>query len=224
MKYKEWLNVRCYYGGGSLGINLASFLISDEHDVTLIESNEKLCHNASSELDALVICGKGTDKKILEEINLDEADVFVAATENDETNLMACGLVKGYKVPKIIARVSDHSHGEAFKRLGINSVFYPDVTLARYLKKLIIRPKIDNLMVFGKGEAELLDFTIDQEETIGKKIGDISPTDDYIIVAVYENGKIVIPKPDMVLKEGMKVSMLVKTKFVQEVLKRFTKL
>ena len=76
----------------------------------------------------------------------------------------------------------------------------------------------------GKGDAELLDFTVDSEMSIGKKVGELSPTDDFIIVAIYENGNIVIPKPDMVLKEGMKVSVLVKTKFAQDVLKRFTKL
>ena len=72
-------------GGGRVGLNLASFLISDGHDVTLIESDNSLCTNAASELDALVICGNGTDTKTLEEANLKDADVFVAATGNDES-------------------------------------------------------------------------------------------------------------------------------------------
>ncbi|MEN6592990.1 MAG: NAD-binding protein, partial [Methanobacterium sp.] len=92
-------------GGGRVGLNLASFLISDGHDVTLIESDSELCNNAASELDALVICGNGTDTKILEEANLKDADVFVAATGHDETNLLACVLVRDYNVGKIIARV-----------------------------------------------------------------------------------------------------------------------
>ena len=131
---------------------------------------------------------------------------------------------KEYKVPKIIARVSDPTHEIAFKKVGVNSVISPEVTAASYLEKLIIRPKIADLVILGKGDAELLDFTVDYEESIGKRIGDLSPTDDFIIVAIYKNGNIVIPKPDMVLKEGMKVSILVKTKFAQDVLKRFTKL
>jgi trk system potassium uptake protein TrkA len=211
-------------GGGKVGFNLASFLISDGHDVTLIESNESLCNNIASELDALVIFGNGTDIKTLEEANIKDADVFVAATGHDESNLMACVLVKEYNVPKIIARVNDHNHEAAYKKIGVDAVISPELTAASYLEKLIIRPTIADLVVLGKGDAELLDFTVDYKKTIGKKVSDLSPTDDFIIVAIYEKGKIVIPKPDMILKEGMKVTVLVKTKFAQKVLKRFTKL
>ncbi len=211
-------------GGGKVGFNLASFLISDGHDVTLIESNESLCNNIASELDALVIFGNGTDIKTLEEANIKDADVFVAATGHDESNLMACVLVKEYNVPKIIARVNDHNHEAAYKKIGVDAVISPELTAASYLEKLIIRPKIADLVVLGKGDAELLDLTVDHEKTIGKRVGDLSPTDDFIIVAIYEKGKILIPKPDMILNKGMKVSVLVKTKFAQDVLKRFSKL
>jgi trk system potassium uptake protein len=211
-------------GGGRVGLNLASFLISDGHDVTLIESDNKLCTNAASELDALVICGNGTDTKTLEEANLKDADVFVAATGNDETNLLACVLVREYNVGKIIARVSDPSHAQAFKKIGVDSVISPELTAASYLEKLIIRPKIADLVVLGKGDAELLDIALENKSVVGKTIGDVSPNENFIIVAVYENGNIKIPKPDMVLNNGMKISILVKTKHAKDVMKRFTKM
>jgi trk system potassium uptake protein len=211
-------------GGGRVGLNLASFLIADGHDVTLIENNGTLCNNAASDLDALIICGNGTDTKTLEEANVKDADVYVAATGNDETNLLSCILVREWNIPKIFARVSDPSHGEAFRKVGINSVISPELTTASYLEKLIIRPKIADLVVLGKGDAELLDLTLENEKTIGERIGDISPNNNFIIVAVYENGDITIPKPNMVLKVGMKISILVKTKYAKEVMRRFTKL
>jgi len=210
-------------GGGRVGLNLASFLIADGHDVTLIENDGNLCTNAAAELDALVICGNGTDTKTLEEANVASADVFVAATGNDEANLLACILVREFELPKIIARVSEPSHAEAFRKVGIDSVISPEITAASYLEKLIIRPKIADLVVMGKGDAELLDFNLENEKVVGKRVGDISPTEDFIIVAVYENGDITIPKADIVLKKGMKVSILVKTKSAREVMKRFTK-
>ena len=211
-------------GGGRVGLNLASFLISDGHDVRLIERDDNLCNIAASELDALVISGNGTDIKTLEESNIKDADVFVAATGHDEANLLACVLVREYNIPKIIARVNDPNHSAAFKKIGVDSVISPELTAASYLEKLIIRPKIADLVVLGRGDAELLDLTVDHENTIGKRVGDLSPTDDFIIVAIYEKGQIMIPKPDMILNKGMKVSVLVKTKFAQDVLKRFTKL
>ena len=66
-------------GGGRVGMNLASFLISDGHYITLIENNEEKCRVIASELDATVICGNGTDINTLEESNLEDADFFVAA-------------------------------------------------------------------------------------------------------------------------------------------------
>jgi trk system potassium uptake protein TrkA len=211
-------------GGGRVGLNLASFLTSDGHDVTLIENDEGLCQNAVNELDALVICGNGTDIKTLEEADISSADVFVAATGNDESNLLASILVREYKVPKLIARVSEPSHEDAFKKIGIQSVISPELTAASYLEKLIIRPKIADLVILGKGDAELLDITLENERVIGKKLGDVSPHENFIIVAVYENGNISIPRQDMILEKGMKISILVKTKFAKEVMKRFTKL
>ena len=211
-------------GGGRMGLTLASLLIADGHDVTLIENDQSLCNNASSELDAMVICGSGTDAKVLVESNIEDADVFVAATGSDEGNLLACILVREYKIPKIISRVSDPTHSIAFKKIGINSVVSPEITTASYVEKLIIRPKIADLVVMGKGDAELLDIKLENEKSIGKTIGDISPDDNFLIVAIYENGNLIIPKPEMVLKKGMKISILVKTKYAQKVMNRFTKL
>ena len=71
---------------------------------------------------------------------------------------------------------------------------------------------------------DLLDITLENKSVIGKKIGDISPNENFIIVAVFDNGNINIPKPEMVLTKGMKVSILVKTKFAKDIMKRFTKL
>lgn len=209
-------------GSGRVGENLASFLINDGHDIVLVETDRDLCSIAASQLDALVLCGNCTDPQILEDANIDEADVFVAVTGSDDSNLLACMLAKEYKVPKILARVIDPRHERVFKKIGVDLIINPERIVANYLGKLIIRPKITDLVILGKGDGELIDLFIDSEKTVGKKIGDLSPTDDFLIVAVYENGNIVIPKPDMVLKEGMKISILVKTEHAPEILKIFT--
>lgn len=210
-------------GAGRVGLTLASNLVSRGHDVTLIESDDSLCGNAASELDALVICGNGTDTRTLEESNVSDADVFVAATGNDEANLLSCILVKQFNIKKIIARLSNPDHEEAFKKVGIDDVISPELTAAGYLEKIITRPKVADLIVIGKGDAEILDITIKNKRVIGKRVGDISPTDRSIIVAIYKNGELTIPKSDMVLNEGDKISILVKTEAVKEIVNMCTK-
>ncbi|MCI6775513.1 potassium channel family protein [Methanobrevibacter boviskoreani] len=208
-------------GGGRVGLSLASLLIEDGYDITLIENNEVLSNNASVELDALVICGSGTDTKILEEANIQDADFFVATTGNDETNLLSCILVREYGIPKIIARVSNTDHEEAFKKVGIDEVINPERTAAGYLEKIITRPNVADLTAFGQGDAEILDMIITNNKIIGKQIYEVSPDDDYIIIATYENGRLEIPKQDDILTKGKKISILVKRDALKKTEKKF---
>ncbi len=197
-------------GGGRVGLALANLLIEEGYDITLIESDESLCSEVAAELDALVICGNGTSSKLLEETNIEDADFFIATTGNDEANLLSCILVRKYDVPNIIARVSNPDHEEAFKEVGIDNVISPEITAAGYLQKLVTRPNVAELITLGEGDAEILDMTITNDKVIGKRFKDISPTKEYIIIATYHNGKLVIPQPDNTISRGEKVSVLVK--------------
>lgn len=208
-------------GAGRVGLSLANLLIEDGHDITIIENKDTLCTNASLELDALVICGNGTDSKTLEEANIEDADYFVASTGNDESNLLSCILVKNYEVPNIIARVSNPDHEDAFIKVGIDNVISPERTAAGFLEKLITRPNVASLISLGEGDAEILDMTVTSDKAVGKKIKDVSPTDDYIIIAIYEGEKLIIPQQDSVLVRGQKISVLVKRGFFKKASKKF---
>lgn len=197
-------------GGGRVGLALANLLINDGEDITLIESDEALCSEVAAELDALVICGNGTNSKLLEETNIEDADYFIATTGNDEANLLSCILVRKYDVPHIIARVSNPDHEEAFKEVGIEQVISPEKTAAEQLQKLVTRPNVAELTTLGEGDAEILDMTITNDRVVGKRFKDISPTKEYIIIATYQNNKLVIPQPDNIISRGEKVSILVK--------------
>ena len=197
-------------GGGRVGLALANLLIENGQDITLIESDETLCAEVAAELDALVICGNGTNSKLLEETNIEDADYFIATTGNDEANLLSCILVRKFNVPHIIARVSNPDHEEAFKEVGIDHVISPEIAAAAQLQKLVTRPNAAELMTLGEGDAEILDMTITNDKIVGKRFKDISPTKDYIIISTYQNGKLVIPQPDNTISRGEKVTALVK--------------
>ena len=197
-------------GLGRVGLSLANLLIDDGYDLTLIDDNASLCNEAAAELDALVICGNGTNSKLLEETNIEDADFFIATTGNDEANLLSCILVRKYDVPNIIARVSNPDHEEAFKAVGIDNVISPEITAAGFLEKLVTRPNVADLISLGEGDAEIFDMTITNDKVVGKRIKDISPTKDFIIIAMYQNGKLVIPQSDNIITRGEKVSVLVK--------------
>lgn len=210
-------------GGGRVGLALANLLIENGEDITLIENNETLCADVAAELDALVICGNGTNSKLLEESNIEDADYFIATTGNDEANLLSCILVRKYNVPNIIARVSNPDHEEAFKEVGIDHVISPEIAAAAQLQKLVTRPNAAELMTLGEGNAEILDMTITNDKIVGKRFKEISPSKEYIIIAADQNGKLVIPQPDDVISRGEKVTVLVKRGSFKKLAKKLGK-
>lgn len=198
-------------GGGRVGLALANLLIDEGYDIGLIESDEALSNDVAAELDALVIHGNGTSSKLLEEINIEDAKYFIATTGSDEANLLSCILVRKYNVPHIIARVSNPDHEEAFKEVGIERVISPERAAAAQLMKVVTRPKAEELMTLGKGDAEIMDMTLTNDKIVGKRFKEVSPTKDFIIIATYQNGKLVIPQPDNIISRGEKVTILVKS-------------
>ena len=78
-------------------------------------------------------------------------------------------------------------------------------------------------MTIGKGDGEILDMTITNDKIVGKKYKDISPSKDFIIIATYQNGKLIIPQPDNTISRGEKVSVLVQRGKFKKVAKKLGK-
>ncbi|PAV06520.1 potassium channel family protein [Methanosphaera cuniculi] len=205
-------------GAGRVGQNLANSLIRQGITVTLIEDNEVKSSEVANEINAMVIKGDATNIKILEEADISEADVFVAATGHDEVNLLTSVLAQKYEnIKKIIARVNELEHVEAFNRVGIKITVSPESTVATYLERIITRPKIADLIVLGRGTTELLDIKIENKKLFGKRVLDYSPTENYMVCAVYEDNELIIPQEDTLFYKDQRISVLTKSDYVDEV-------
>jgi trk system potassium uptake protein len=115
-------------------IIVALDLVADRNEVTIIEKDEERCKFVATQLDSMVICGNGTDRKTLENAEINEADVFVAATGNDETYLLASLMVREYSPEKIIARVNESQHEKVFAENKMIDVIVPESIEADTLK------------------------------------------------------------------------------------------
>jgi trk system potassium uptake protein TrkA len=209
-------------GGGRVGLNLSQSLIREGINVTIIESEYSKSEEIAEQTDAMVIHGDATSIQVLEDADINDADVFVAATGKDSINLLASVLCQNYEnVTKIIARVNDLAHVNAFKKVGIDITVSPESTVAAYLERVITRPKVADLIVLGRGTTELLDLRIENSQLYGKPVLEYSPTENYIVCAVYEDGELVIPQKDTVFHQNQKISVLSKADYVKEVTKFF---
>jgi trk system potassium uptake protein len=112
-------------GGGKLGAYLATTLLRDGHQVALVEKSEPGARRLSETIDGscLVINGDGCSATVQDDAGAHQADIFVAATGQDEDNLAACEIAsRVYEVPRCIARVNSPRNLRIFRRMGIESV------------------------------------------------------------------------------------------------------
>ena len=95
-------------GAGEVGYSLAKYLSSDNMNVTLIdESNEKL-EKISASIDVRTLVGKSSNPDVLAEANIEESELLISVTDNDETNILTCEISKIlFKMPTTIARIKE---------------------------------------------------------------------------------------------------------------------
>ncbi|MCH7902648.1 NAD-binding protein, partial [archaeon] len=99
-------------GGGDLGFYLAQILLDEEHDVIIVEKDEKVCEKITSELDLVVIKGDATETKTLEKAGIKESDALVALTGQDETNMVISLLAKELGAKNVATRIGKIEYDE----------------------------------------------------------------------------------------------------------------
>ncbi len=210
-------------GAGRVGRHLANLLIEKKNEVAIIEKNKDKSEEVSREIDALIINGDGTQIKTLEEANARSADALVAATGQDEINLLSGLVAKNIGVKTVISRVSNLEYKEVFKNLGIDFVVSPETTAAEHIEKLLRRPSISDLSILEKSGLEILEFKITKDSKIsGKTVGEIRP-EGFLIMAVYKNGVPGIPSAKTAFSTGDEVLVLAESKRIEDAEKIFAK-
>ena len=210
-------------GAGRVGVNLSKSLIREGLSVTIIESDPVISKEVAENSEAMVINGDASSVQVLEDADISEAEVFVAATGDDKVNLFSSVLSLNYdNITKRIARVNDLEHEKAFKSVGIDITVSPEASVATYLERLITRPKIADLIVLGRGSTEMLELKLENKKLFGKRVLDYSPTENYIVCAVYNDGELLIPQNDTVFEKDQKISVITKSDYLKEVTKKFT--
>jgi len=218
-------------GAGRIGYNLAKMLIDAGHEVTLIERDERRVREVGT-LDAYVLHGSGINPALLESLNIQSADAIVAVTGDEAVNLTSClvakRLVARTKRDKpfiTVARITDPEMERPFTELGIDRVISPEKAAAEYISSLIRSPGVVDVTAIGEGEAEVLELHIDENSpVIGKTLAEVSAMGDMsasTVIAVYENGRLIIPHGDTTLKAGMRVLLFCKTEESRKARKLF---
>jgi trk system potassium uptake protein len=128
-------------GGGKVGSHLSKMLVSQGYEVTLIEIDPDKCYELSDTLDGVnTICGDGDEPYVLDEANVRTANAVVAATGDDEDNLVVCLLGKiEYQVPVTIARINNPANEWLFNEtFGVDMMVSNTQMMAELLNKCVL--------------------------------------------------------------------------------------
>ena len=101
-------------GAGVVGSQIASQLVSEGHDVVVIEKNSDRAKHVTNHVDCMVINEEGNNSDTLKRAGIEQADFFLSVVDSDEVNMIACGIVESeFKVPVKIARVRNLDYSKA---------------------------------------------------------------------------------------------------------------
>ncbi|MFO7673438.1 MAG: Trk system potassium transporter TrkA [Lutibacter sp.] len=152
-------------GAGDVGFHLAKLLSFESQDIYLVDTNAEKLEYASNHIDVITKKGDATSIKLLRDINIDKADIFLAVTESQNTNFTLAVLAKKLGAKKTIARVSNHEftvNSEIdFAELGIDSMISPGELAADEIKMLLHQSAFNDTIEFENGALNILGSTLD---------------------------------------------------------------
>ncbi len=176
-------------GSGEIGKRLTHLLSAEKNKVTLVETDEQSAKEAADETDALVIHGDGTDLAILHDAGLAEADIVVAATSDDKTNLMVCQIAKSNNIKKVVARVNKAGDEELFTKLGVTNII-PMVGLAVTAMKRSLSYEEERVIAQLSNDVKIIELTVGEKS---KSIGKSCNLKQCVVGGIYRNGEFLIP-------------------------------
>lgn len=151
-------------GCGKTGAKLASDLCEEGHDVSIIaQSHAHADTYLDNKFSGTVMYGIAIDQNILKKSGIDTCDVFIAMTDDDNTNIMSAQLAREiFKVPKIIARVIDHGKATIFKNLGIETIC-PTELVTEAISSSVRNDNQEKYFPFGSSTVKFTTMDIPKE-------------------------------------------------------------
>jgi trk system potassium uptake protein len=202
-------------GAGNVGRHLAADLTERGHEVTLIEQEPAAVARAKAELPESVnlLLGDACELYVLEEAKLGQADVIVAATGDDEDNLVVALLAKQeFAVPRVVARVNHPNNEWMFtEQWGVDAAVSPPHILTALVEEAVTVGDVVRLLKLDRSGAALVELTLREgSQAAGRPMYELRLPLESAVVAIIREGHVVIPQPETVLAVGDEIMAIAK--------------
>ena len=210
-------------GAGKIGRLLAKSLQSD-YNVRIIENNHEKAKKVGKKLtDTLILDADGLDVDFLASENIQETDCFIAATESEQTNILASLLVKHYGVKQVILHITTTNYIRAVRRIGVDAVVSKNISAVNEVLNFI-RSDQQDLPVsrFEDINVDALELTVTQDcKYIRKRLTLEQVQDDLCIGSISRNGEMIIPNPHTEIHPGDELLLITKEENIPKAEKLF---
>ncbi len=194
-------------GAGNIGRHLAHDLHERGHEVTLIEQDPDILDRARDDVaeGVTIVLGDACEPWVLDKADVRGCDAIVAATGDDEDNLVISLLSKQeYAVPRVVARVNHPKNEWLFNESwGVDVPMSPPHVLTALVEEAVTVGDLVRLLKLERGQVTLVEITIDPLTPIaGRPLYELRLPPDSAIVAIVREGHVVIPQPETQLVPG----------------------
>ena len=216
-------------GAGDVGFYLAQMLAHENQDITLIDLDQDVLDYAATHTDVLTLRGDCGSIGILKQANINNADLLLAVTTSEKTNLITAILAKKMGAKKTIARVINQEYLEAnqqniFSELGIDNIISPIQLAAKEIKRLVKQAYFTDIFEFEEGKISLLGVTLDEGSSlIDVGIRNLSnfTSDDVNLrpIAILRGHETIIPRGDTIFRQNDHVYFITKKERIDDLKK-----
>jgi len=214
-------------GGGTTGMRLAQAVEGRVKSVKIIERHPERSRELAEQLPRVkVVCRDGTSRASLEQEHLDKIDVFVAATGDDERNIMAGVLAREVGARMSVAIVHQPDFAPLVERLGIDLAVTPRACIANSILKLVHLGQVTSLAVLGEGQVEVMEMPVgDGSPMLGRQLKDLSAKipRDALIATILRGDKVIVPSGNDEIHAGDSLVMIVAAEALEQVRKLLQK-
>ncbi len=221
-------------GAGQVGSSVAENLASEANDITLVDSNSTLLNELSDRLDIQTVVGHASHPDVLKKAGISDADMLIAVTSSDETNIVACQVAHSFfHTPTKIARVRSQEYlkyKELFNdnALPIDVLISPEQLIADHIQRLIEYPGALQVLDFAGGRARLVGVKAYYGgPLVGHEISDLRkhiPGVDSRVAAIFRRDKGIVPDGHQVIEADDEVFFIAAKKDIRAVMSELRKL
>ena len=201
-------------GASEVGANIARQLVYEDNDVTIVDESESLLRKVNQSLDVKSICGKTALPEVLEKAGAEEADMIIAVSDKDESNILTCELANHlFKVPLKVARIKESGYLNkkyenifSKEKIDVDAIISPELEIAKAIFRKLDTPGAFDSFYLGGKIARIIGISINEKcpiiNTPLRMLPGLFSGLEVKILSIYRNNEIIIPNGQVEIYPG----------------------